>query len=298
MHDVYAYGVIAPSTLYELNGAFPPAAGYAELAAIYPSVGGEAAGGAYVLARLGVATKLAGNRLHDDEAAARAVRVLASVGVDCTAITLDPQAVPLIEAVFAAGDTRTVFGTYGGLLAQRSWNEPARDDVVTSRIVCVDPFFEDASLQVARWCLEANVPYVTIDVHHDSEMAHHGAALIISEEFASRTFEPFDPEEVLAAYTARCRGLVILTQGGRRVVYARGDAPIQEHIPFSVEVRDTTGAGDSVRAGVIYGMLRDYGDDRLVTTASAVAAMVCRQAPSFLNSPTEAELEEFLSRRT
>jgi sugar/nucleoside kinase (ribokinase family) len=162
----------------------------------------------------------------------------------------------------------------------------------------VDPFFEDASLQVARWCLEANVPYVTIDVHHDSEMAHHGAALIISEEFASRTFEPFDPEEVLAAYTARCRGLVILTQGGRRVVYARGDAPIQEHIPFSVEVRDTTGAGDSFRAGVIYGMLRDYGDDRLVTTASAVAAMVCRQAPSFLNSPTEAELEEFLSRRT
>lgn len=295
MHDVYAYGVIAPSTLYELSDRFPSTGGYAEIAHVHPSIGGEAAGGAYVLARLGIPTKLNGNRLHDDEMSAHTIDVLSSAGVDCTAITLDSQAVPLMEAVFAAGESRTVFGAYGRLLAQRSWNEPARADVAASRIVCVDPFFEDASLRVARWCREANTPYVTIDVHHESEMAHHAAALIISEEFASRTFAPFDPGEVLAAYTARCRGLVVLTRGGRRLLYARAGAPIQEHVPFSVEVRDTTGAGDSFRAGVIYGMLRGYDDQRTITTASAVAALVCRQAPSFLNSPTRSELEEFLS---
>jgi hypothetical protein len=34
MHDVYAYRVIVPSTLYELSDDFPPEAGYAEIAGV------------------------------------------------------------------------------------------------------------------------------------------------------------------------------------------------------------------------------------------------------------------------
>ena len=60
------------------------------------------------------------------------------------------------------------------------------------------------------------------------------------------------------------------------------------------EARDTAGAGDSFRAGVIYGMLRGFADPRLIETASALSAMVCRQVPGVLNSPSEQELERFL----
>ncbi|MBT8215980.1 MAG: hypothetical protein KJO17_03925, partial [Acidimicrobiia bacterium] len=131
MHDVYAYGVIAPSTLYVLRDDFPSAAGYAEIVGVYPSMGGEAAGGAYVLARLGVATKLDGNRLGADDESARVLELLSAAGVDCTAITLDPEVSPVIEVVFATGDTRTLFGTYGKLNTDRSWNDPAAEDVQT-----------------------------------------------------------------------------------------------------------------------------------------------------------------------
>ncbi len=192
MHDVYAYGVIAPSTLIELVDEFPDAGGYAEIAGVHPSLGGEAAGGAYVLARLGVTTKLAGNRLGADDSSARVRGLLSTAGVDCSAIDLDPDASPVAEVVVAGGTARTIFGTYRHLTATQAWTEPSRDDVRSSRIVCLDPFFGAASRQVAEWCFEADIPYVTVDVAPDTDIARHAAALIISEEFTGRTLTTDD----------------------------------------------------------------------------------------------------------
>ena len=295
MHDVYAFGVVAPSTLYELTGDFPAAAGYGEISGVHPSIGGEAAGSAYVLARLGVAAKLAGNRLHDDGESQRTLELLAAAGVDCSDITVDQQTPPLTEVVIASGRERTIFGTYGRLLADQSWNEPVKADVLASRIVCLDPFFGDASRQVARWCREAGVPYVTVDAAPGTDIAGGAEVLIIAEEFASRTFaSSASPEEIVAEYKAQCAGLVMLTRGSKPLLYQR-DAPTpRESAPFLVDARDTAGAGDSFRAGIIYGMLHGYDDPALITTASAVAALVCRRVPGVVNSPTEAELHEFL----
>lgn len=294
MHDVYAYGVIAPSTLLELADEYPRPAGYAEIAAVHPSIGGEAAGSAYVLARLGIHTKLTGNRLGRDPESARVLGVLSSAGVDCSAIQRVGDRPSVTEVVIAAGDSRTVFGTYRQLAVDHAWDGAAEEDVRSSRIVCLDPFFGEASLEVARWCSGSGTPYVTVDASPDSEVAHHAAVLIISEEYATRTIAS-DPHEVLAAFTARCRGLVVLTQGSEGVLAARHDADPREHPTFTVDARDTTGAGDSFRAGVIYGMLRGFDIERMIRTASAVAALVCERVPGVLHSPTEPELDAFLA---
>ena len=294
MHDVYAYGVIAPSTLIELVDDFPQAGGYAEITTVHASIGGEAAGGAYVLARLGVGTKLAGNRLGDDAASIRARDLLAAAGVDCSAIGLEPDASPVNEVVVAGGGDRTVFGTYRKLAADQDWNEPSRDDVRSSRIVCLDPFFGDASRQVADWCVDDDIAYVTIDVAPDTEIARHAAVLVVSEDFIGRTLDTADAYAVLATYVERCSGLVIVTRGDRGAVSARPDTQPREHEPFAVDVRDTAGAGDSFRAGIIYGMLHGADDDDMVRTGGALAAMVCRTAPGFLHSPTVTELADFL----
>ncbi len=90
----------------------------------------------------------------------------------------------------------------------------------------------------------------------------------------------------------------MLTRGGGRLIAARRGRPAAEHEAFTVDARDTTGAGDSFRAGIVYGMLRGFADDDLVRTASALSAIVCERVPGVVNSPTETELLEFLSRRT
>ena len=90
---------------------------------------------------------------------------------------------------------------------------------------------------------------------------------------------------------------MIVTGGGERLWYGRRGTPPAGFAPFAIDERDTTGAGDSFRAGAVYGLLHGFDDQRLVRTASAVAALVCESVPSFLASPTEPELEAFLSRR-
>jgi sugar/nucleoside kinase (ribokinase family) len=294
MHEVYAYGVIAASELIELGDEFPAEAGYAEITAVHASIGGEAASSAYVLARLGVATKLSGSRLGSDAASRRTMEFLTGSGVDCSAVERRPGA-PAFERVLSSSGERTVLGAYGRMLAERAWSAPSHQDVRSASIVCLDPFLSPDSDRVASWCREAGIPYVTVDVPPDSEIARHAAASVISGEFADRTFETGDPHEVLTAYTGTCHGLVIVTQGPRSLFYGRPGGPHEEAIPFRVDAADTAGAGDAFRAGIVYGMVRGFSDERLVSTASAIAAMVCQRPPGVLHSPTEQELEEFLS---
>ena len=301
MHDVYAYGIIAQSTLCTLEGTFPPRAGYAEIskvAEVGHTIGGEAAGGAYVLARLGISTKLDGNWLSAGEASHGVIQLLSRAGVDCSRIWLVDGCETLREFVFSDGDAKTVFGNYVRVLGgDRTWNEPSGDDIRASRIVCLDPFLGEESAHAAEICIEARVPYVTIDVMPGSEIGKHAEVLIVSEDFLSRSLGSEDRGEVLAAYTEEAAGFVILTNGGDRVLFGRRGTAPEFFDPFPVEVEDTTAAGDAIRAGVIYGMLKGQTGGDLVRTGCAVAAMVCERMPGFINSPTEAELVAFLDAR-
>ncbi len=238
MHDVYAFGVIAPSTLLVLEDDYPPSGGYAEIAGVHPSFGGEAAGGAYVLARLGVATKLDGNWLGDDESSAHVIEVLSAAGVDCSAIRREGNARAVREVVLSTAGARTVLGTYKKLMADGAWNAPSEEDIRSSRIVCLDPFFDGESLQAARWCVDADTPYVTVDARPDSEIARQAEVLVVSEEFATREFGPHDPHELLATYTDQCRGLVILTRGSEPLaVWTKGGAPTEVRALFRRRAR-------------------------------------------------------------
>lgn len=128
-------------------------------------------------------------------------------------------------------------------------------------------------------------------------MARHAEALVISEVFAGRTLSTLNPHEVVTTYVDHGSGLLLLTRGGGRLISASCDEPPREPDPFAVDVRDTTGAGDCFRAGIIYRLLRGDADDELVRTASAWAAIVCERVPGVLKSPTEAEPTEFLDAR-
>jgi sugar/nucleoside kinase (ribokinase family) len=294
MHHVYAYGVIAASTLVEIGDAFPPEGGYAEIRTVRRSMGGEAAGSAFVLARLGVPTKLAGSKLGTGDDASWVVERLTAAGVDCRDVATEAGA-GVTEWVVSSSSHRTIFATYASMLQEGAWRGPNRDDVRSSRMVCLDPFFRGASSRVAEWCLEDGVPYVTVDVSPDSDIAVNAEAVVVAEEYAARTFDGLDAGAVMAAYADRCRGLVVLTRGSRSVWYQRRSGALRQSQAFDVEVRDTAGAGDAFRAGVVYGLLREMPDHDVIRTASAVAAMVCQTSPGVLHCPTEAELGAFLA---
>ena len=67
--------------------------------------------------------------------------------------------------------------------------------------------------------------------------------------------------------------------------------------PYKIPPVDTTGGGDAFRAGVVYGMLKGWEDEKTIQFASAVAAIVCTRSPGVLNSPTYDEVIQFIEEK-
>ena len=68
-------------------------------------------------------------------------------------------------------------------------------------------------------------------------------------------------------------------------------------VPILQEPVDTTGGGDSFRAGIVYGFLKDWDDGQMIEFASARAAVVCTRFPGVLDAPTLGEVSASLKNR-
>ena len=293
--DVYAYGVIAASELHLLSTPFPSPDAYAEIAETHYMTGGEALNSAIVLSRLGVSVQLDGNWIGDTPAGERLLATIQRYGIDARRLRVEPGFAGVREIVFSDERSRTIFGNYIDLLSTtRKWNIPEKADLATAQIVCVDPPFHAESALVGTYATELGVPFVSIDCPYDQPLASDAAVVIISGEFRNRAYPQAELSELFAAYQQHAQGLVVLTVGDDAILYGRRGAPGKRLKPFRVKVVDSAGAGDSFRAGVIYGMLQQWGDDQIIQYAAAVAGLVCASFPGVLNSPTHAEVMRFI----
>lgn len=293
-HAVYAYGVISSSTVYSLRDSFPSAEGYAEIDDVRHMTGGEAANSSIVLSRLGVRVKLDGNWLGDDEAGTRTKALLTDQQVDTSRLLLKPGYEGVQEVVFSAAGTRTIFGTYGRLLEEACWNMPKDEDIVRADVVCLDPFFSDPASHVAETAFNADVPVVTVDCKFDDPLLKHTSAAIIAESFISEQYPGANREELFDNYRAATSGLTVFTFGDAALWFARPGETIRHFQPYPIEPVDTTGGGDSFRAGIAYGFLQAWNDEKTIEFAAAVAAITCTRHPGVLNSPSHDDVAAFL----
>lgn len=286
MYDVYLYGMISPSTVYVLdeNFAYPQPNRYAEIRQILPSVGGEAVNSAIMLSKLGVRTKLDGIWLNREHAE-KVLSLLEPFGIDVSRLTIRPDC-GTMEIVIADRTSRTVFGNYARFHAgNRQWNVAVETDIRDAKMVVLDPYHGEESHRIARMCVGNQKPYVTHDCRYDDFIAVHAAAVIVSHELRDQAYLDRDMQEVFQKYTEQCTGLVLFTFGSEELWYARRGQEVRKCIPYTVTPVDTTGAGDSFRAGIAYGILNEWTDEKTVDFASAVAACVCLSAPHTLNAP-------------
>lgn len=293
--DVYAYGVIASSTLYLLSQPFPSPDSYAEIAETHYMTGGEALNSAIVLSRLGLSIQLDGNWIGDTPAGERLLGTIRRYGIDTQRLMVKKGFAGVREIVFSDEHSRTIFGNYIDLLSTtRKWNIPHKADLAKARIVCVDPPFQAESALVGKYALELGVPFVSIDCPYDQALSSAAAAVIISGEFRNREYPQAELSELFAEYQQRAQGLVVFTVGDDAILYGRRGAPSSRFKPYPVKVIDSAGAGDSFRAGVVYGMLKQWSDDQTIQYAAAVAGLVCASFPGVLNSPTHTQVMQFI----
>lgn len=105
------------------------------------------------------------------------------------------------------------------------------------------------------------------------------------------------PEVCLERLFERCPHCVIIKLGEAGCI-SRTEEGILQQQAFPVVPLDTTGAGDCFNAGVIYGLLKDWGLEETLRFANGVAALaISRPREGATGYPVLGEVEAFLAKR-
>lgn len=142
-------------------------------------------------------------------------------------------------------------------------------------------------------------PHPDLAPHVIQDLLKRVDFLKLSEEEAEWLFGTIDPGAI-AHKLNHCEG-VLVTAGEKGCAYYLAEN--QGELPaFSVDVVDTTGAGDSFVAGFVHQLcqhgIKSLSDadtaKRIVTYATAVGALTATKPGAIAAQPTAAEVEDFL----
>ena len=297
-YEVYMHGQVLGTHSFLLKGDFLQPDEYSEIKAKYFLPGGETGTAATVLASLGTQVKIDGTHIGT-EVAPLLRDFYKDKSVDLSSLYFDEYYEGLMDYVVIAGLVRSPMGVFQSLYeegAKRRWNMPKEDDIKNCKVAAIDPFFIEATQAAAELCVKHNKPFVTIDCRHDSYLHRHCAINIVSKECTnSEIYKDKSIEDIYNLLTDNTDGLVIITRGEKEMIYGRKGQPMKKMIPFSVDVKSTLGAGDTYKAGCVYGLLHGMSDDEIVLFASACSAIAISRFPLPLNPPTLEEVNKLLN---
>ncbi len=298
-YEVYMHGQILGTHSFLLKGDFLQPDEYSEIKAKYFLPGGETGTAATVLSSLGVSVKIDGTHIGT-EVAPLLKEFYKDKTVDLSSLYFDPDYEGLMDYVVIAGLVRSPMGVFQSLYeegAKKRWNMPKEEDIKNCKVAAIDPFFLEETQAAAALCVKHNKPFVTIDCHHDSYLHKHCAVNVVSKECTgSEQYKDKSIEEIYGLLTDNTDGLVIITRGEKEMIYGRKGQTMKKMKPFSTQVKSTLGAGDTFKAGCIYGLLHGMTDDEIVRFASACSAIAISRFPLPLNPPTMEEVKELLNR--
>ena len=291
--EVYLFGQVLGTHSFLLKDGFLRPDEYSEIGEQYFLPGGETGTAATVLDSLGVSVRMDGTWIGT-EVAPMLVAFYAGKNVDLSPLRMMENDPGVMDYVVIAGLVRSPMGRFQTLFStgERWWSIPREEDIAGCRAAGIDPFFREESLLAAEICRRHGIPYVTIDSRHDSELHRFAAVNVVSKECVSEHYAGMAPEDIMALMQEGTDGLTILTQGGGDMLYGRKGEKLRRMKPFDVEVRSTLGAGDTFKAGCVYGILHGMGDDELVRFASACSAIAISRFPLPLNPPMMEEVRQ------
>lgn len=288
---IYMYGMVMSTYAYLLCGNYPEADGYAEIKGKYHHLGGETGTAAAILCSFGAQVKLGGSH-YGNLNKELITGYFADKSADISELAYEDFD-GVEDRVIIDKNTRTCFGEFGKHFSREIpfYEPPCEESVKNAECVGTDPFFGD---EIAQLCVRYNKPYATIDCDYDSYMNKHCAVNAISHQYLDDHYPDKSYDELMKLYTDNTDGLVIFTLGEKGAMYGRKGQQPKFCGGFKVDVVSTLGAGDSFKAGTIYGLYKGFYDDKLVKFACAVAGTAVTKFPISLNLPTLPEVEELM----
>lgn len=296
--DVVGFGTNAVDFLIEV-GEYPAFNSKVRLLDYVRAAGGEVATTMAGLQRLGIRTSYIG-KFGDDDAGDIGISSLRDDAVDLTYSHTVAGARTQIAFIIidARNGERTVIWDRDPRLAFGKEEAPL-DAVAKTKVLHFTPHDVGASLELAKEAkrLGAIVSADIDDVFEGAEeLFSYVDIFVASADFPAKLFRAIDEREALLRLREMfgC-GLVGLTLGRAGSLILCGETFI-ETPGFAVPggCRDTTGAGDSFRVGLLYGLLCGKTVEESARLANAVAALKCRAVGARTALPTLQELNDLV----
>lgn len=298
--DVAGFGTNAVDFLIRVP-EYPAFNSKVELIDYLQAPGGEIATAMVGLQRLGLRTLYAG-RFGDDAAGTFGIESLTTEGVDTQFAEVIAGALTQIAFIVIdeRSGERTVIWKRDAKLAY-SADEAPLSIVENARVLHITPHDAQACIALARRAKEVGT-IVSIDLDNTfpglDDLLPLVDVLITSAEWPSRMFGIDDKREALRALRDKYGATVVgITLGESGSLMFCNDTFIETPgFPVPGGCKDTTGAGDSFRAGLLYGMVSGESIEVSARMANAVAALKCRAIGARTSLPDVAELESLVKK--
>ena len=297
--DVVGFGTNAVDYLIQVP-EYPKFNSKIELNDYVKAAGGEVATTMVGLQRLGLKTSYAG-RFGNDDAGDFGLKSLKQEGVDTSFSEQVEGARTQIAFIIVDEKTgeRTVIWKRDKQL-QFKEDEVSEEILKRTKVLHFTPHDTKACIKLAKKAKEIGV-IVSIDIDKIFEGIEKLLPLvdifISSSDFVESFTGIKDKRTALdqIKYKYGCN-LTSITLGDKgSLIYCENK--FIETAGFAVPngCKDTTGAGDSFRAGFLYGLLTKKTVEESARLANAVAALKCREIGARTALPTNDELEDFLN---
>lgn len=261
--------------------------------------GGEIATTLSGLQRLGLSTAYAG-RFGDDDAGDFGIESLRAEGVDVSRCERVPNATTQIAFIVIDAGTgeRTVLWKRDQRLQYNEEEAPA-DLAQQAKILHLTPHDGKACVAMAKAARKAGT-IVSVDMDNVFEMTDEllrlTDILVVSSDLPQKLFSISNLKEALRKLHERSGAAMVgITLGSDgSILLCREQFIETPGYPVPGICRDTTGAGDAFRSGLLYGIISGQEVEECARMANAVAALNCREVGARTALPVRAELLELL----
>ncbi len=293
--DVVGFGTNAVDYLIRVP-FYPPFNSKIELSDYLQLAGGEIATAMVGLQRLGMKTVYVG-RFGDDNAGDFGIQSLKDEGVNADYVEQIVNAKTQIAFIIIdeRNGERTIIWHRDKKLAYTKNDAPIKTAAL-GKVLHLTPHDTQACIEMAR-CAKQNGTIVSIDIDNNfdgtEELLKMVDVLIASQEFGEKLFGVTDEQEFLRRLKNKfgCAVCGVTLGENGSLIYCEDQFIETDGYKIPGVCKDTTGAGDSFRAGFLYGLLKNETVEKAAQMANAVAALKCREIGARTALPNKEELE-------
>ena len=298
--DVLGFGTNAVDFLITVP-EYPNFGSKVELRSYVREAGGEIATTMVGLQRLGMRTSYAG-RFGDDDAGRFGLKTLEDENVDLE-----------FSEVIAGAETQIAFIVIDEKTGERTviWkrdeklrvgqNDAPLAAIEKCRLLHLTPHDTEACIRLASYARALGVP-VSVDIDNVFDGIERlfplVDILIAGAEFPQKFLGIDDPKQALESLASKYQnallGVTLAAHGS--ILLCAGELIETDGFAVPGGCKDTTGAGDAFRVGLLFGLLQGEPVEVAARMANAVAALKCRQLGARTALPTDAELTSFMAK--